>query len=643
MTNKLEQALALAEEGFYVFPIKKNQKTPAHDGWQQEATFNAETVTELFDNKRDYNIGILATKYFKFSGHVTAEVALVVVDVDTKDGKQGNQTMLEHDMLGNDFPPTLEFITASGGRHLVYFYDYPISGGANKLGLHVDVKSNGGYIVAEGSTINENPYKRANNLPIALCPTWIVERCGRPMERSPGAQAIENLDSDQAIQRATHFIEQTALPGTPGRRNDVAYKTACKLHDFGISEPLAQEFMFTWNKLHCHPHLEIEEINAVTESAYKTAKLSAGNDSPHAEFEIEAHDPDAKPKPPKLYFKLPQDITEDFTHNPLIEDLLDQDAISILYGDSNVGKTFVAMDLAYHVAAGESWNSKRVVQGSVIYVAAEGGRSAENRILALKRHYNTNHFPLALVPCQINLFDSKEDFQGLLALIRAAEQQCGQARLIIIDTLSRSIAGGNENDSVDMGVFMDTMTHIKNRTKAHLMLVHHSGKDASRGARGHSLLRAAADTELEVTKGLIQVTKQRDMEFTKDIGFELETLTLGTNEFGKQITSCVIQLVDAEARAEFEATNRMEHRDLIAYLALQECKTGRQIRQHENVVDQKEWAISCKDFDITIVPGSKKWPSSDGSFAKAFQRTRDRLVGLGKVIEIEEKQWVFVK
>ncbi len=645
MANKLEQALELAEQGFYVFPLKKNGKTPAHEGWQQEATFNADEVTALFDNSKDYNIGIFTGHYFKFAGHVSADVALVVVDVDTKDGKQGTQTMIEHDVLGNDFPPTLEFETASGGRHLVYFYDFPLSGGANKLGLHVDVKSYGGYIVGAGSTVDGKPYKATNNEPIAYCPAWIVERLGRPMDRNPVDQAIEVLDADSAISRGRDYVTNTAPTAAPGKRNDTAYRVACKLHDFGLSEPMAQEMMFTWNTLHCHPHLDIEEVEAVTASAYKTAKLPAGHDSADAEFEAAADDElSDKPKPPKLFYRWFDEIEHAPDAHPLLEDYLDQGAMSVLYGESNSGKTFVAMDIAFHVAAGLPWNGKRTSQGSILYLAAEGGRGAQNRVLALKKKHKPHQLPFALAPCAANLFDSSADLKAVIGLIRAAQRQSNQPiKLVIIDTLSRVLAGGNENSSEDMTLFIENIDTIRRATTAHVMIVHHSGKDTSKGARGHSSLRAATDTELEIVDRTVLVRKQRDMEFAKPIGFELDTLTVGTNAYGEDITSCTVNYVDAEAREAFLAANRLEHRDLIALLAIQSMRTGRSIANYENVVDQKEWKKRCEDFDITLVPGAKPWPTSNDSFLKAFARARERLVGFGRVVELEEKQWALVE
>ena len=71
--------------------------------------------------------------------------------------------------------------------------------------------------------------------------------------------------------------------------------------------------------------------------------------------------------------------------NYLIKRWIDNDAISMVYGDSNCGKSFFALDMAFHVAAGVRWQEQRVKQGKVLYVAAEGGRASASASRRSKR------------------------------------------------------------------------------------------------------------------------------------------------------------------------------------------------------------------------------------------------------------------
>lgn len=242
---------------------------------------------------------------------------------------------------------------------------------------------------------------------------------------------------------------------------------------------------------------------------------------------------------------------------PLIDGLLDEGALSVFYGESNAGKSFIALDMSYAVATGGLWNGKRTKRGLVIYVCAEGGRRFTRRIAALKEtRGHTGEKPFfALVNYPIDLRSSDADAKELLSLIRAAETQCGErCAWVIVDTLSRALAGGDENSSVDMGRIVTAADHIRAETGAHFTYVHHCGKDSARGARGHSLLRAATDTEIEVTAGAIKVTKQRDMESGGAFGFDLMDVQLGADSAGRPIKSAVVEWSDAVAPAAVPAT-----------------------------------------------------------------------------------------
>src|SRR5262249_45871888 len=148
------------------------------------------------------------------------------------------------------------------------------------------------------------------------------------------------------------------------------------------------------------------------------------------------------------------------------------------------------LDLAFHISTGKPWQGFKVKQGLVIYIAAEGGRGIFKRLAALKKeHAITEDIPLAVVPCPINLLDSSRegDTNKLIELIRQAEAHYGQkAVLIVVDTLSRALSGGDENAPTDMGTFVRHVDKIRLITDAHLALVHHSGKDQAKGMRGWS-------------------------------------------------------------------------------------------------------------------------------------------------------------
>ena len=122
--------------------------------------------------------------------------------------------------------------------------------------------------------------------------------------------------------------------------------------------------------------------------------------------------------------------------------------------------------------------------------------------------------------------------------------------LIVIDTLSRVMAGGDENSAADMTALIRNIDAIRENTGAHILTVHHTGKDAARGARGHSSLRAATDTEIEIMNEdgnrAAVVTKQRDHNGGETFAFGLKPVLLGHDQDGDEVSSCVIEVADAE-------------------------------------------------------------------------------------------------
>lgn len=234
--------------------------------------------------------------------------------------------------------------------------------------------------------------------------------------------------------------------------------------------------------------------------------------------------------------------TKDF-----VEDILREEEFSVVYGESNCGKTFLMLDMAMHVALGMDWRDKEVDQGGVIYAALEGGQGTRNRIAAFRDKHNIKQpIPLAIIPTGVNLLDTDGDVQSLIQAIEDAHAKLGDVKLIVIDTLARAISGGDENSSTDMGRIVINGDIIRQKTGAHICFIHHSGKDAAQGARGHSSLRAAVDTEIEIGRddkdapSIVKIVKQREMEMVTDMGFTLESMELGVNRRGKTITSCVV-------------------------------------------------------------------------------------------------------
>ena len=260
-------------------------------------------------------------------------------------------------------------------------------------------------------------------------------------------------------------------------------------------------------------------------------------------------DHDTAPLPVLMF----EEIQPQLAQNHIVKGLLGTAAMSVLYGDSNTGKTFAAVDLALHVALGRDWFDRKVKQGGVLYIAAEGGYGIQNRVVAVRLHYNIDgKVPFAVIPTAVDLCSDDADTNRLIAAILdvVSRMKC-KITLVIVDTLSRALAGGNESGPEDMGSYVQNIDRIRQATGAHVLSVHHTGKDHAKGARGHSLLRAATDTEIELTRdqqagiSIVQVKKQRDLPSdVEPLCFRLKSIELGHDEDGEPVTSCVV--VEAE-------------------------------------------------------------------------------------------------
>lgn len=260
-----------------------------------------------------------------------------------------------------------------------------------------------------------------------------------------------------------------------------------------------------------------------------------------------------KPGPKKFPVESFADMNQDLSIPPLVEEILDTETVNVLYGGSNTGKSFVALDLSFCIATGRPWAGRRTLQGGVVYVAAESPGSIRRRVMALRTVYrgiDHSKVPLWMVPVPVDLVTNNEGVDDLIATVRDLQRR-HSIRLVVVDTLACTMAGGDENSFETMGALAARLGRLRAECKTAVLGVHHAGKDADRGARGHSSLRAAVDTELElrVDEGLrsVSVTKARDGELGARIGFELVPVSIGVDANGTNVQVPTVNYLAAGA------------------------------------------------------------------------------------------------
>jgi hypothetical protein len=232
----------------------------------------------------------------------------------------------------------------------------------------------------------------------------------------------------------------------------------------------------------------------------------------------------------------------------VIKDVLPRAEVVMVYGESGSGKSFAVLDLGGAIARGVPWRGKRTKKGRVVYVVAEGAAGFRNRLKAYASQHGIDlaDMDLGVIQAAPNMLLREDALDVCKAIIAT-----GGADLVIVDTFAQVTPGANENAAEDMGKALAHCRGIHVATKAVVLLVHHSGKDQSRGARGWSGLKGAMDTQIEVlrlpTGRLMRVSKQKDGEDGMAWGFELDQVIVGQDEDGDAITSCVIRETDAPA------------------------------------------------------------------------------------------------
>ena len=565
MTTKLEAAQALAARGFKVFPIKAGKKAPPlWKDWPARAT------SEVTQWPGDANIGIHCT-------------GMIVIDVDVKKGGADSYAFLG---LSYDLPETFTTNTPSGGFHV--FYRLPdnhpgVPNTVESLGKGLDIRSTNGYVVGCGSEVGQGVYSVRCELPVADAPDWLVAKLGTVVPKKATATETVPDAPDSLVDRAREWL-LTAERSVKGAGGDqAAYRVACHLRDLGVSEQQAVELMRSEAWDHgCgwrDGWLEKKPIR----SAYRYAQNEPGVAAAAPDDFPVVDAPPTQPAPRTRVRRL-KDFAASETKGPgyLVKGLLQRRSYAEMFGAPGAGKTFVALDLAYHVAAGLPWMTHKVHAGPVLYLAYEGTGGMVKRAQALRQKYGQEDVPLYIAGAAFSLREPA----GRAECGRLIAELPAKPVLIVIDTFARALMGGDENSAQDVGAFNSAIAALVENTGACVMIIHHSGKNKNAGARGSSALLGAIDTELEVDENRVTASKQRDVEMGEPTGFKLVPVVVGVDEDGDELTSCVVE-PDVVVAGPHGRLNGNVKRGFDALCELRPT--------NEPVVDS-EWREACRAF-----------------------------------------------
>jgi hypothetical protein len=239
----------------------------------------------------------------------------------------------------------------------------------------------------------------------------------------------------------------------------------------------------------------------------------------------------------------------------LVEDVLTENEISMLLGESQGGKSFLAIDIAMAVARGVPFSGNKVRQGAVIYQAGESATGVRRKRLPAYRighEVKEPRLPFTLLQGPLDLYSGDDPTEAFIdECLYWGRRGSHPLKLIIIDTFSKATAGANENDGKDMGLVLSRCDLIRRKTGAHVMLVHHLNAGGTK-ARGHTSLFANVENVITVRKvedahdqdgrqiREWKIAKQKDGEDGGVTKFVLRGVDIGTRPDGKKLFSCIV-------------------------------------------------------------------------------------------------------
>ena len=279
-----------------------------------------------------------------------------------------------------------------------------------------------------------------------------------------------------------------------------------------------------------------------------------------------------------------------------------------------------------------------IKQGAVVFVALERRKLVERRAIAFRKKHGLENLPFAIVG---GIYDLRQPrtVALLVEIVREVEAATGQkVVLIVIDTISRALCGGDENSPKDMGSIVAATSRLQTDTAAHVLWIHHVPLDGSDRLRGHGALLGAMDTTISVVKSAngvraATVVKANDSEEGECVAFTLESVTIGTDADGNETTAPIVVPADGAAVARpAKGEARLTKATQIALRALTEAideqgspaPASNHIPASARTVTVDAWRQQAYRRGIST-------SEEDRAKQQAFKRASEHLIGTNRV------------
>jgi hypothetical protein len=612
MPTSLSVAVSYVQAGWAVIPVygvgpdgicrcrdgggcMNSGKHPIQRGWTKGEALSVADLYAIWDEHPDANVGLR-----------TGDISRMwVLDVEAA----GLEDLAALEAIHGALPDTYTVGTGGGGRH--YFFempDFPVRNNARKLAPHIDVRGTGGQVVAPPSRSGKGVYQVLNGVPgrVPRAPGWLEDMLRQPTsapEVTAGA-VIEDLprhdeltpsDRRRAERYAATVLDDECgryVHAPPGSGNAQLFASACNALEIAQSPWNVLTVGDVYDALNAartqrvalHPYgggQSDEEFGATFRSA-RGQVIGQGRELPPDPLDGVMFDPGpeysrstnssflvpAVPAAPPLTLLerlraelLTADQVADRPNpRPLVNGLLDLDSEAWMIGKPGTFKSFVALDLAGHIGQGKEWGGRRVHQGTVLYVVAEGVTGMTLRVRAWKERYGD--MPgVYFMPRPVQSGGNGAVTEGWRALTELAREL--KPVLVVIDTQARVTVGLNENAATDLGIYIEAVRMMREATSACVLTIHHIGRNGT-DARGSNAIDGAQGTELRLDRKSLDdmyvnliMDKQKDMAdggdpikinmLPYDGGVDLET--------GRELTSLVATAGDMFGQPAKSATD----------------------------------------------------------------------------------------
>lgn len=344
----------------------------------------------------------------------------------------------------------------------------------------------------------------------------------------------------------------------------------------------------------------------------------------------------------------------------LIDGILPARGLACIIGAPKSGKSFLTSDMLCSVARGALYAGRTTMQGPVVYLTGEGVNGFKRRLIAMRRHHGIEgtRVPFYMIENVPDLGSERTDLPQLIMALDAfiATHAPGGVRAIVLDTLARCMGEADESSARDMGRFVNRCSTIERHFGCVVIVVHHVGKDASRGGRGSSALNGAADVTMLVEKtetfSKVRITEMKDGREDQEWRFHLVPYVLSATSDTPRATSaqptenstCVVEILSEPSKAQPSATRQAKPPAGVAGDLLKVIRRAIEEMGATNVgsiaVPNNVRAVSrtnLKNFCITMA-----WQSDSGAngFRAMLSKTLSQL--RAKDLINFDREWVWL-